>query len=132
MVEVFGFVGIVFVSWLIYQFMIGVWHTAIAGLRGSIGLIVLPALMLVVAFMFFHRRKVNYDTSESWDAVYTSLVITLKLALFILAIMVFAAFVSLANSGEYVLCFQDPSTPGREVVMKDEFGKAFCMKDYRG
>ncbi len=129
---VVAIVGLAALGHLISQLAIATWDVMIAGFRGAFGLMVLPALMIIVAIMFFHRRKVNYDTSESWDVVYRFLVITMQLALCILLIMVGTAIITGFQSGEYVLCFQDPTTPGREVLMKDEFGKPFCMKDWRG
>lgn len=125
-------VGIIGFFYLLSQLAIATWYVMIAGLRGCVGLMILPALVIIVVLMFFHRRKVNYDTSESWDLVYNFLVITMQLALWILLILVGTAFITEIQAGEFVLCFQDPTTPGREILMEDEFGKPFCMKDWRG
>jgi hypothetical protein len=29
-------------------------------------------------------------------------------------------------------CVEDPSTPGIELIMSDEYGFPFCMRDWRG
>lgn len=29
-------------------------------------------------------------------------------------------------------CIEDPSTPGIEILMTDEYGLPFCMRDWRG
>lgn len=125
-------VGLAALGHLISQLAKATWDVMIAGFRGTFGIMILPALVIIVVLMFFHRRKVNYETSESWDVVYRSLVITMQLALCILLILVGTAFITEIQAGEFVLCFQDPTTPGREILMEDEFGKPFCMKDYRG
>lgn len=125
-------VGLAALGHLISQLAKATWDVMIAGFRGTFGIMILPALVIIVVLMFFHRRKVNYETSESWDVVYRSLVITMQLALCILLILVGTAFITEIQAGEFVLCFQDPTTPGREILMEDEFGKPFCMKDWRG
>ena len=98
----------------------------------AFGFVLLPALIIVVPAMYFYRWKVEYETSETFDKVYWFLTELLKGGILIVLILVVAGMVEIINSDEFVLCFQDPSTPGKEILMKDEFGKPFCMKDWRG
>ena len=127
-----GVIAVIITILILGALLSGIGKLAEAFLASVFGFILLPALIIAVPSMYFYRRKVEYQTTETFDKAYYFLTELLKGGFLIVLILVVAGMVEIINSDEFVLCFQDPSTPGKEILMKDEFGKPFCMKDWRG